>query len=77
MPPAERVLHLQSAVLGGVVLWLPLQLQLVAVADHLQVSSDLHVEGRVPAHVNLKSRFATANLGNVPHDFNQVGSRHS
>ena len=42
-----------------------LQLQLVAVADpldHLQVSPELHVEGRVPAHVNFKSSFSTASL---------------
>ena len=77
MPPAERVLHLQSAVLGDVVLWQPLPLQLVAVADHLQVSPAPHVEGRVPAHANLKYRFATANLRKVPHDLIQVGSRHS
>ena len=54
-----------------------LRLQPVAVADHLQVSPALHVEGRVPAHANLKYRFATANLRKVPHDFIQVGSRHS
>ena len=42
-----------------------LELQLVAVADpldHLQVSPELHVDGRVPAYVNFKSSLSTASL---------------
>ena len=52
MPHEVRVLQFRSVVLGDAVLRPPLELQLVAVADpldHLQVSPDLHVEGRVPA----------------------------
>ena len=57
----------------------PLQLQLVAVAgplDPLQVSPDLYAEGRLPAH-EILDQSTTANLRKVPHDFIQVGSRHS
>ena len=74
-----QVLHFRSAVLGDAVLRPPLELQFVAVAeplDHLQVSPALPVEGRVPAH-DILVQSTTASLRNVPHDFIQVGSRHS
>ena len=78
------ILHLlfksrRSAVLGDAVLRPPLDLQFVAVAeplDHLQVSPALPVEGRVPAP-DILVQFAIFSLRKVPHDFIQVGSRHS
>ena len=69
----------RSAVLGDAVFRPPLDLQFVAVAellDHLQVSPALPVEGWVPAH-DIIVQSTTANLRNVPHDFNHAGSRHS
>ena len=52
---------------------------LVAVADpldHFQVSPDL-LEKAACLHMLFKSSLTTVNLRNVPHDFIQVGSRHS
>ena len=69
----------RSAVLGAAVFRPLLALQFVAVAeplDHLQVSPALLVEGRVPAP-DILVQSTNANLRNVPHDFNQVASRHS